>query len=68
MPNLCGKWVQDAEGKMFAEDEKELVWTSFSVMGGGLDTVCPRAFLAIFEVVSDLLNRVYPLLSRFGWR
>ncbi|KDR76708.1 hypothetical protein GALMADRAFT_67164 [Galerina marginata CBS 339.88] len=38
MPNLCGSYVQESEGKMSKDDETKLVWAAASVMGGGLDT------------------------------
>jgi len=41
MPNLCGNYLQDSNGKMSKDDEEKLVWASSSVMGGGMDTVSP---------------------------
>jgi len=41
MPNLCASYLQEANGKMSIEDEEKLIWASFTVMGGGMDTVSP---------------------------
>ncbi|PPQ88179.1 hypothetical protein CVT25_005144 [Psilocybe cyanescens] len=38
MPNLCGRYLQNAGGKMPEEDEKTLLWAASCVFGGGLDT------------------------------
>jgi len=39
MPNLCGNYLVESNGKMSRDDELKLVWASSSVMGGGMDTV-----------------------------
>ncbi|KAF4609871.1 hypothetical protein D9613_010412 [Agrocybe pediades] len=38
MPNLCGNYLVESNGKMSRDDELKLVWASSSVMGGGMDT------------------------------
>jgi len=55
MPNLCGNYINEANGKMSPENEDKLVWASSSVLGGGLDTV--SSFLSHF-VESYMINIV----------